>query len=288
MSFITNRRAYARHGSFLTDDEIRQIAPSVFATEAHESRSGRFAPIPTSHILQGLRREGFDVVQAGQSKTRDETKREFTRHMLRLRRVGDDTKAPGHKLGDVFPEAVLTNANDGSAAYRLSAGLFRLICLNGAVVSDKSFGGVHVKHTGDVVGKVIEGTFTVLDESRMALQHADAWQQIDLSPREQVAFAESARVLRFGDADGKVTTPITAEQLLAVRRRQDAGSSLWNVFNRTQEAVIRGGLNGVRVDDRGRSHRVTTRPVNGIGQDMKLNRALWLLAENMAELKQAA
>jgi hypothetical protein len=281
-------RLNAPHGSFLTDDDIRQAAPSVFALEAHSSRSERFATIPTSHILTALRREGFDVVQAMQSKTRDDGRREFTKHMLRLRRVGDDTKAPGHKLGDVFPEAVLVNANDGSSTYQLSAGLMRLICLNGMTVSDKSFGGVRVTHSGDVVGKVIEGTFTVLDESHMALQHADAWQQIDLSPREQVAFAESARVLRFGDAEGNVQTPITAEQLLAVRRRQDAGTSLWHTFNRVQEAVIRGGLQGVRYDDRNRPHRVTSRPVNGIGQDLKLNRALWLLAETMADHKQAA
>ncbi len=31
--------------------------------------------------------------------------------------------------------------------------------------------------------------------------------------------------------------------------------------------------------------RVTTRAVNGIDQDIKLNRALWVLAEEMRKLK---
>ena len=35
------------------------------------------------------------------------------------------------------------------------------------------------------------------------------------------------------------------------------------------------------------ARRVTTREVKGIDQDVKLNRALWMLAERMAELKAA-
>ena len=285
MNAITRIGGHARApvGSFLSDDDIRQVAPSVFALEAHESRSARFAPIPTSEILSGLRREGFEVMLAMQSRTRDETRREFTRHMLRLGRPGD-SKAPGRKLGDVFPEVVLSNANDGSAAYQLSAGLLRLICLNGMVVSDKSFGGVKVSHMGDVIGRVIEGTYTVLEESRRALDHAEAWQGIELSRDEQMAYAGAARTLRFGDAE----TPITADQLLVERRWQDRGNNLWAVTNRLQENMIRGGLHGVTRDANNRQRRVTTREVRGIGQDMRLNRSLWELAERMAELKQAA
>jgi len=39
---------------------------------------------------------------------------------------------------------------------------------------------------------------------------------------------------------------------------------------------------------RRRRRRVATRAVNGIDQDVKLNRALWVLAEGMARLKKAA
>ena len=39
---------------------------------------------------------------------------------------------------------------------------------------------------------------------------------------------------------------------------------------------------------RGRVRRVTTRPINGIDQDVKLNRALYTRAARMAELKKAA
>ena len=71
----------------LTEEEMHKIAPSIFATEAHESRSDRFAPIPTINVLRAVSKEGFKVVGVKQSKTRDETRRETTKHLIRLRPV---------------------------------------------------------------------------------------------------------------------------------------------------------------------------------------------------------
>jgi hypothetical protein len=47
-----------------------------------------------------------------------------------------------------------------------------------------------------------------------------------------------------------------------------------------QENLMKGGLAGRTAQ--GRSNR--TRAVNGIDGDVKLNRALWVMAENMLEL----
>jgi hypothetical protein len=271
-------------GTYLTDDQIREVAPSVYATAAHSSRSAGFAPIPTSEFLVGLRREGFDVVQAGQSRCRDESRTGFNKHLLRLRHR-DQKPGKAQAIGDVFPEVVLVNANDGSSSYAMSAGLFRLVCLNGMTVSEREFTAVRVTHWGDVVGKVIEGSFTVLGESQKALEHAESWSAITLSPPEQHAFAESARILRFGDTEGQVTSPITATQLLQVNRPADSGASLWKTFNRVQENVIQGGLRATDRSNPRRVRHVTSRPVNGIDQDQRLNRALWHLAETLASHK---
>ena len=55
---------------------------------------------------------------------RDASRIEFTKHMIRLRHRDQKTGA-ARRLGDVFPEVVLVNANDGSSSYVMSAGLFR-------------------------------------------------------------------------------------------------------------------------------------------------------------------
>jgi len=71
------------------------------------------------------------------------------------------------------------------------------------------------------------------------------------------------------------------------RRRDDNGADLWRTFNRVQENAVRGGLSAWGHDANGHRRRTTTREVKAIDQDVKLNRALWHLAERMAELKSA-
>jgi hypothetical protein len=74
---------------------------------------------------------------------------------------------------------------------------------------------------------------------------------------------------------------VTESQLLTPRRIDDRASDLWTTFNRVQENMIKGGLRA-----RNKSgHSTTTRAVKGIDQNVKLNRALWQLAEGMRKLK---
>jgi Domain of unknown function (DUF932) len=109
-----------------------------------------------------------------------------------------------------------------------------------------------------------------------------------LTNGEQDAFAQAAHAVRFADSEGKVTTPIMPAQLLEPRRREDVGNDLWRTFNRVQENVIAGGLSAIQRDASGRRvRRVSTRRINGIDQDVRLNRALWQLAAKLAELKGA-
>ncbi|SQC97869.1 YubP [Escherichia coli] len=72
----------------LTDDELMQFVPSVFSGDKHESRSERYTYIPTINIINKLRDEGFQPFFACQSRVRDLGRREYSKHMLRLRRKG--------------------------------------------------------------------------------------------------------------------------------------------------------------------------------------------------------
>jgi hypothetical protein len=263
-------------------DSIRSIAPSVFADQPHESRSSRYTYIPTSTVVEGLMANDFLPVRATQSSSRIEGKSEFTKHMLRFRHASAQDVA----VGDSVPELVVINSHDGTSAYKLMGGIFRLVCLNGMVVADSMCGSISVRHTGNVVDDVIEGSFSVMQGVTRALDVSQDWQALRLSAPEQQVFAEAAHELRFADSDGKIDTPIQAAQMLRARRNEDRADDLWHTFNRVQENAIRGGLSA----HAGREHdyrRVTTRPVKGIDQDVRLNRALWTLAEKMAQLKTA-
>lgn len=292
MSFNSFARSSSNfRASSLTMDNLRQLVPSAFATQAHESRSSRFAYIPTAEVIDGLIAQGFQPTKAIQGRSRIEGKTEFTKHMIRFRHADVSVT----KVGDNIPEVVLVNAHDGTSAYKLFAGIFRVACMNGLVVMDRNLGELTVPHKGNVVHKVIEGSFEIIDSSRKALGTIEAWRGLRLSAGEQTIFAEEAHALRFADADGKIDTPIAATQLLTPRRMEDrdaAGawsrpaSDLYTTMNVVQENAIRGGLSAhLPGSSRERGRMVTTREVRGIDQDVKLNRALWRLAERMAELK---
>ncbi|MBA8904113.1 DUF932 domain-containing protein [Phyllobacterium sp. P30BS-XVII] len=283
MTVYTNTARFDHQARAMTEDELRKAAPSIFATVAHESRSERFQPIPTIDVLRALASEGFVPVGARQSGTRDMGKVNHTKHLIRLRRI-DDGKV--YNVGDTVCEILLKNANDGTSAYELLAGLFRVRCLNSLVAQTGTIDSVKVRHSGDVGAKVIEGTYRVLEEAEKTLAAPQDWSTIKLLPDEQLAFAESAHIIRFGNEEGEAATPIQPKQLLIPRRHDDKGNDLWCVFNVTQENAIRGGLRGPYRDVEGnRIRRVRTRAVTGIDQDIRLNKALWLLAETMAELK---
>lgn len=268
----------------LTEDELRRAVPSVFATTAHESRSAKFAPIPTIDVIRGLAAQGYSVVGGKQSLTRVPGKAPFTKHMLRIRALDSGAQ---YRVGDTVAEMLLKNANDGTACYELMSALFRIACLNSLVAMKEAIDSVKIRHTGrDIVDNVIEGTFRVVENSKLALAAPAQWAAVKMERDESLAFAEAARVIRFGDAEGNVDSPITAAQLLTARRREDSDrTNLWTNFNVIQENVIRGGLHGVATNANNVRRNMTTRAIKGIDQDVRLNRALWTLAARMGELK---
>lgn len=266
----------------LTDEQLLASAPSIFADAAHESRSSRYAHIPTIKVVEGMRSHGFLPMLAMQSRVRDNStgRQEFTKHMIRFRHADYSNQLT---VGDTFPEVIMVNSHDGTSSYQLNAGLFRLVCANGMVAAQGDLAAVRVQHTGEAVRQVIDASFRVLDDSRKALDISTKWKQKLLTETEQYALAVGAHHLRFADAHGNVDTPIKPEQLLRPRRTADASADLWTTFNRVQENVIRGGLRAWdRNGDGGKVRKATTREVKGIDGNVTLNRALWKMAEALA------
>jgi hypothetical protein len=265
-----------RSNSPLTDDQIRRVAPSVFADTAHDSRSQRYTYLPTSEVLTSLRREGFQPFMACQGGTRVEGKADFTKHMLRLRHAASITTT-----GEEVPEIILINSHDGTSSYQLLAGCFRFVCCNG-MVTGQQLGEVRVRHSGDIVGQVIDGCIDLVQQMPRLNDSVAQFKALTLSEPEQRAFAIAAHSTRF-DAESTVR----ADNLLTPKRREDNGPDLWKTLNRVQENVIRGGVGYVQQSEKsGRSYR-RTREVKGIDQNVGINRALWVLAEEMAKIKNA-
>ena len=255
----------------LSDDQIRSVAPSIFAEAPHDSRSERYSYIPTSAVLEKLRGNGFQPFMVGQTRVRSEDRREFTKHMLRLRHASQTADKEAY-------EVILLNSHDGTSSYQMLAGQFRFICTNGLVCGD-TFADVRVPHKGNVAGHVIEGAYQVLSGFERVKESRDLMRGITLDDGEAEVFARAALALKYDDPDKPA--PITESQILMPRRFEDRRPDLWSVFNRAQENLTKGGLHGRAANGR----RQQTRPVQGIDSDIRLNRALWLLADGMRALK---
>ncbi len=163
----------------------------------------------------------------------------------------------------------------------MMAGAFRFVCCNGMVVGDIC-NDIRIAHKGSAQDEVIEGAFRVLDDFEAVDGSIEDMKSITLKPEEQRAFARAALALRYGErTEGQPPAPITAEQLDAPRRMEDRGDSLWLAFQRSHENSLRGGLPGRSAQGR----RIRTREVGSIDRGVSLNRALWVLAEEMKKLK---
>jgi hypothetical protein len=266
----------------LTVQQIAERAPSALAVRPYAEMSSKYTYVPTMNIIEGMLKAGFQPFAASQSLTRIADKKEFTKHMIRFRHQD----AGRLVVGDVVPEVVVINSHDGACAFRLIAGLYRLVCSNGLMVSDAEIESISVRHTGNVLKDVVDGSYSIVENAARTLATVQKWVQLELTDGERHAFASAAHTLRFADAHGKTTTPITADQLLVPRRREDIGTDLWKTFNVTQENILAGGLSAIQRDAEGRRvRRVSSREIKGIDQSTQLNRALWELAAKMAELK---
>ena len=272
-------------GEALEAHDLRRAAPTLFAEAKHSSRSERYAHIPTFEVLSALSREGFDPYEVRVGGSGDADKRAHTKHLVRLRRRGSEVR-----VGGSIPEVLLLNSHDGTSAYKLMYGLFRMVCSNGLVTADE-LTELRIAHKGDVVSKVIEGTYQVIGESARVADQVERFQAIELTRPEQLLFAEHAANLRWTPdpetGTSRVPQTLQPEQVIFPRRHEDARPDLWSVFNRAEENLVNGGLNYSTRNARGGLVHRTARAVNGVDQNVNLNRQLWSLAAKMAELKAA-
>lgn len=263
---------FSRHE--LNDDQIRSVAPSVFAAAPLPEVSERYAFVPTAQMVSRLRESGWSPVMASEQTVRLEGRRGFQKHLLRFQRRDAQPVA-----GEYSPELVLINSHDRSSAYQLHAGLFRFVCGNGMIIADTTFERVSIRHSGFTTDEVTEASFKLLGQVPAITSRVEAFRQRQLTVPEMQNFADAALRLRFDDA---TKAPISASKLLESRRYEDKGDDLWHCFNKVQENLLRGGQRDFsrRREDGRRFPR--TRAIAGLDQNIRLNRELWNLAERVA------
>jgi hypothetical protein len=254
----------------LSDVDLQHVAPAIFAEAPAAHTSARYAFLKTIEVVNALRGEGWVPVYAAQGAARSEVTEGVQKHVVRFRKPGVDAR-----VGDSVTELVLTNAHDATSAYQVMCGLFRVACSNGLVIPCGTFGGISVRHTGVTTDQVVDASYQVVKEIPRIGESVEAMRSVQLDDLERQAFANVASRLRWGDDEA----PLEAKRLLTRRRWEDAGSDLWSTFNVVQENITKGGL-------RGTAHR-RVRAIGSVATDLKINKGLWGIAEEIQRLKAA-
>lgn len=249
----------------LTEKEIREFAPVVFNDEPRKGMSQSYMPVKSWDIVQELRTHGYVPTQIQLRHRRNGMS--TTAHTMRFSQVGQASKLLVR--GDVAPQLFCRNALDGSAHLEFWNGLMRMICSNGLIVSDASVAQpLAVRHLANPVLAAVMAIQEIGAQSKIMFEHIDTMRKTTLTDKQQLRMANGALALM------QTKGLILPADLLTPRRPDDAGADVWRTFNRIQENVIRGGVNGKTADAR----PTRTRGLTGIGAQLNANTALWSLA----------
>lgn len=170
--------------------------------------------------------------------------------------------------GDVYHyELRIRNSYDGTCAFEVTVGIFRLVCGNGLVIPVEQFSNSKVRHIGTPSEEAMNIARTFAQQLPELTRVRNSFKKCQLTHDQQITFAKKAFKLRKNED----LSSEDAQRLLEVTRIEDAGNSLWVVFNRIQEKLMNGGFKseGMKKAQRG---------INDANVDLSLNRKLFELA----------
>jgi len=255
---------------FLSNEQINEICPSVFTSKPSTTVSEKYTHIPTSRVIEDMRSLGWGVVDAKQVQSRKEKTKGVGKHMVTFR--NDDVVVNGDDGDTVYPQILLTNSHDGKNAFQFQAGLFRMICENGLVISTQDFAKVKIRHMGYTFEELQTQIRAMVELLPLTVESMNKMKQIELNEEQMVEFATRALETRFDEKQMNRIT-IDVNQLLEVDRVEDKGNDVWVVFNRIQEKLLNGDF------EYGAGSRMRkARKIKNFQQDARVNSELFDLA----------
>ena len=260
----------------LSHEDLMKSAPSIFAEKPQDGVSDKYSFVPTIQVIEQIENQGWKVVNAREQRVNNLERKGYQKHIIKFQR--DDLMVEG-----LCPEIVLTNSHDRTSVFCFAAGLYRLVCSNGLIAFDPMFGQMKIKHIGYNNSHVKNITNQIVDQVPKVLSKVEELKNMELSHQEQIAFSISAAMEKWKVEQNQL--PFDAERLLISRRSVDNQNTLWHTYNRVQENLMRGGVRYFSNDKEGRMSRKTTRAITSINEDVRVNKALWTLADNMRKIK---
>ena len=257
---------------FLTKEQIRSKAGSVFTTHGSQNTSEKYTHIPTAKVVEDMELLGWGVIDAKEVKARKGIG--FQKHLLVFR--NNDLQITSENGDTVWPQILLTNSHNGKNAFTFTAGLFRMICENGLVISTQQFEKMKIRHMGYSFEELQATIRSMVEKLPLTVDALNKFRSVELGQEQALEFAKKAITTRFSEEEIE-NVNIDFEELLRPTRKEDEGQDLWSVYNVVQEKIIHGMFNysnGVKVRK--------ARKIKNFEQDMKINEQLFEMAMEYA------
>ena len=94
------------NNQFLTEEEIKEQAPSIYTMKASKDTSKHYVHIPTTQVINDMEALGWGVVDVKQVRSRDRQRSLYTKHLVVF--GNNDLKIEGKDGDTVFPRILLT------------------------------------------------------------------------------------------------------------------------------------------------------------------------------------
>lgn len=303
----------------LNNDQLRKYAPAIFADAPAEEVSDRYSFIPTIDVVEGLRNFGWLPVEAKQTRGQTQERMGIAKHMVKFQ--NPDVKerngvAPEVIMTNSHDRSAAFNFMAGLFRFACSNGIIIADAMFGKVSVRHSVQAIdesvaacfsmleNVPAIMAAVERFQEIQLTPVQQEVFARSAAHFRYGVHSSAedRPRVAYggayaliAEQRKAKQAGeDPEAVKYVPIKPIELLAAHRDEDssevmlrghgygpqrAKSDLWTTYNVIQENMLKGGISGRSETGR----RTTTKAIHAINEDVKLNKALWGMAQYLAD-----
>lgn len=208
--------------------------PTLDNIVAHESRSKHYGLVSTGAVVERLEALGWSI------KSVTNKNNVYRRHMVSMQHEGLNRQ---FKDATIKPQLYLINSYDGSSAFQVNLGLYRLVCANGLMLGT-TWAQRRVVHRDTLVKDVEIEVETLAASVNPLMEYTTRLQSIELSVDDINEAIDRMVQYRIGDR------PLMSVRHVNPRREADLGRDAFTILNRIQELGIRGGFSAiVQVDE---------------------------------------
>lgn len=240
-------------------------SPIITADSGYKTVSQRYQVVPTAPLAEKFKSMGFVVDSFSRRGCRSEEKRPFVKHQVRLSHP-ELLRNTVHR--DIRLQLIITNSFDGSAAFRMGLGFFRLVCANGMMVGE-TYETFRHRHVGNIIEEVDESVERIVAQTNRLMEDLDKMKSKVLTSQQVIDFYNQAIKIKNPDIDSALFMP---------RRQEDTAKDLFTVLNVVQEGIIRGNTQAVLPT----GERFTMRTMRNLSEIERVNRELFDLALQFA------